>query len=403
MEKLFSITLMLFILLTTIPSSHSNNHTDLEALLAFKNSIHDDPLHALSSWNETTHFCRWNGVSCSKRHPNRVVSVSLHSQGLAGSLSPHIGLYNLSSVEIFGFDFNRLHGNIPVDISSTLPKLRHLYLNSNNFSGVLLASLSNSSLIESIQVTDNSFTGNMIHLTRFSALQYLSTGNNRLNGDIGNILSSLTNCTNLKSLSLYQNHFTGSLPDSIGNLSNHLSFLNLHKNLLSGSIPSSIGNLISLTLLSAHTNNLKGPIPPSIGKLHKLQEISLLKNRMTHEMPFSLGNLTLLNKLYLGLNNLSGSIPQSLANCTNLSLLYLSYNNLSGSIPPEIVKLSSIGIALDLSHNILTGTIPLEDGALRNLGIMDMSHNRLSGTIPSSLGSCVMLSEVAYFCGQMLY
>ncbi|XP_047961926.1 probable LRR receptor-like serine/threonine-protein kinase At3g47570 [Salvia hispanica] len=528
--------LILFILLTTIPSSHSNDHTDLEALLAFKKYIHDDPLHTLSSWNETMHFCRWNGVSCSKRHPSRVVSLSLQSQGLVGSLSPHIGnlsflriinlqnntfsgpipqemgrlrrlqvikfsnnsfgggiptnlsqctnlyylnlvdnqltgvivpeiaslvnlktlgltknmlsgtippflgnftdlsllsigscrfkgkipeslaklqrlqvllmydnnltgsiplgLYNLSSVEYFGFDYNRLHGSIPVDIGSTLPELKYLYLNGNNFSGALPASLSNSSLIELIEVSENSFTGNMIDLTRFPALKVLLVASNRFNGDIGTILSSLTNCTNLETLELNGNHFTGSLPDSIGNLSDHLSSLRLDKNQLSGSIPSSIGNLVGLTSLVADTNNLKGPIPSSIGKLHNLQLITIHKNRLINEMPFSLGNLTLLNILSLALNNLSGSIPQSLGNCTNLLELGLAYNNLSGLIPPEIMKLSSMSIGLDLSGNVLTGTIPSELGALRNLGYMDLSNNRLSGTIPPSLGSCVMLSSL---------
>ncbi|KAL1533794.1 non-specific serine/threonine protein kinase [Salvia divinorum] len=525
---------LLFILLTTIPSSHSNNHTDLEALLSFKKYIHDDPLHALSSWNETTHFCRWNGVSCSKRHPNRVVSVILRSQGLVGSLSPHIGnlsflrtinlqnntfsgpipqemgrlirlgliefsnnslgggipanlsrctnlyylnlidneltgaivpeiaslaklqslgltsnmlsgtippflgnltglirlslgacrfqgeipeslaqlrrlwllnvatndltgsiplgLYNLSSVEIFAFGDNRLHGNIPPEIGSTLPKLRHLDLSFNHFTGVLPASLSNSSLIKNLYIPGNNFNGNMIDLTKLSFVEMLLVNYNRLNGDIGSIISSLTNCTNLEALSLGDNHFTGSLPDSVGNLSDHLFFLSVRRNQLSGSIPSSIGNLVGLTTLAAFSNNLQGPIPSSIGKLHNLQEISLQNNRLTYEMPFSLGNLTLLNYLYLGRNNLSGSIPQSLGNCSNLLLFGLSYNNLRGSIPPEIIKLSSIAIALDLSRNILTGTIPSEVGALRNLGYMDLSHNRLSGTIPPSLGSCVMLS-----------
>ncbi|XP_047961361.1 receptor kinase-like protein Xa21 [Salvia hispanica] len=535
--------LILFILLTTFPSSHSNNHSDLEALLAFKNSIHDDPLHALSSWNETTHFCRWNGVTCSKRHPHRVVSVIMSSQGLVGSLSPHIGnlsflrtvnlknnifsgpipeeigrlrrlgkiefsnnsfggviptnlsqctnlyylnlignqltgvivpeiaslvnlqavglsrnmlsgtipsflgnltdllqlalqdcrfqgeipkslaqlrrlqwlnlggnnltgtiplgLYNVSSIEFFVFDYNRLHGNIPVDIGSTLPKLRYLDLSVNHFSGALPASLSNCSLIRVIAVCAANFTGNIIDLTRLSALEFLNVGSNRFNGDIGSILSSLTNCTNLKFLRFFDNHFTGSLPDSIGNLSNHLWYLVISQNQLSGSIPSSVGNLVGLNTLYADTNNLKGPIPSSIGKLHKLQLLSLSGNGLTNEIPSSFGNLTLLNDLYLGHNNLSGSIPQSLGNCTNLLLLSLSDNNLGGSIPPEIVKLSSIAIALDLSHNALTDTIPSEVGALRNLGNMDLSHNRLSGAIPPSLGGCVMLSSL-YLGGNSL-
>ncbi|XP_057793117.1 probable LRR receptor-like serine/threonine-protein kinase At3g47570 [Salvia miltiorrhiza] len=525
--------LVLLLLMTTIPPSHSTNHTDLEALLAFKKSIRNDPL---SSWNETTHFCRWNGVACSRKHPDRVISLSLRSQGLEGSLSPHIGnlsflrnidlqnnrlfgpipqeigrlrrlqslelgnnsftggiptnlshcrdlylldlirnqltgpivpeigsllrlqqlvlsrnlfsgtvppfignltnlfqlsltycglvgeipeslvrlrrmrylylfannltgsiprgLYNLSSMEEFAFGSNQLHGTIPSDIVFTLPKLRFLDLGFNRFTGELPASLSNSSLIESIGVSSNNFTGNMIDLANLSTLRNLMATSNHFKGDIHTILSSLANCTDLTVVTLSDNLFTGSLPDSIGNLSNHLSFLSFHQNQISGSIPSSIGSLVGLSTLSASLNDLQGPIPSSIGNLDKLQEIYLGANRLTDEMPSSFGNLTLLNHLRLGFNSLFGSIPQSLGNCNNLLSLDLSYNNLNGSIPLEIMRLSSISIFIDLSHNALIGAIPPEVGALRNVVDLGFSYNRLSGTIPTSLISCVMLNRL---------
>ncbi|XP_047961931.1 probable LRR receptor-like serine/threonine-protein kinase At3g47570 [Salvia hispanica] len=307
---------------------------------------------------------------------------------LTGSIP--LALYNLSSVEFFVFGYNKLHVKTPAEVGS-LPKLSHLSLSNNHFTGVLPASLSNSSMIVNLNLNSNNFNGNMIDLKKLSSLEVLVVDYNRLNGDIGSIVSSLTNCTNLKILSLGDNHFTGSLPDSIGNLSNHLFALSIIENQLSGSIPSCIGNLVGLTLLSTSINNLRGPVPSSIGKLSKLQELYLYKNRLANEIPFSLGNLTLFNFLNLGRNNLSGSIPQSLGNCSNLSFLDLSDNNLSGSIPSEIIKLSSISLALNLSCNSFTGTIPSEVGTLKNLGIMDLSNNRLSGTIPPSLGSCVML------------
>ncbi|KAH6765203.1 hypothetical protein C2S51_016452 [Perilla frutescens var. frutescens] len=105
---IFLLLLILLLLAATTPPSYSDNQTDFEALLAFKKAIHHDPLGALSSWNETTHFCRWNGVSCSRRHPNRVVSVSLQSQGLVGSLSPHIAVEYLHC----GTDSTVIHGDL---------------------------------------------------------------------------------------------------------------------------------------------------------------------------------------------------------------------------------------------------------------------------------------------------
>ncbi|XXG39567.1 hypothetical protein AAC387_Pa01g0500 [Persea americana] len=42
------------------------NETDRLALLALKAEITDDPLQALSSWNDSLHFCKWRGVTCGR-------------------------------------------------------------------------------------------------------------------------------------------------------------------------------------------------------------------------------------------------------------------------------------------------------------------------------------------------
>ncbi|CAL5043526.1 unnamed protein product [Urochloa decumbens] len=73
------------------------NSSDMLSLLDFKKSITSDPKGALSSWNTTTHFCLWNGVTCSSKHPWRVMKLDLGSYGLSGSLSPSLG--NLTLIE----------------------------------------------------------------------------------------------------------------------------------------------------------------------------------------------------------------------------------------------------------------------------------------------------------------
>ncbi|CAL2229004.1 unnamed protein product [Prunus armeniaca] len=38
---------------------------DCMALLEFKRRITEDPLHVMSSWNDSTQLCSWTGVTCS--------------------------------------------------------------------------------------------------------------------------------------------------------------------------------------------------------------------------------------------------------------------------------------------------------------------------------------------------
>jgi len=42
------------------------DESDRLALLDFKNRISEDPLQIMSSWNDSTHFCDWFGVTCSQ-------------------------------------------------------------------------------------------------------------------------------------------------------------------------------------------------------------------------------------------------------------------------------------------------------------------------------------------------
>ncbi|KAK4391239.1 putative LRR receptor-like serine/threonine-protein kinase [Sesamum angolense] len=358
-----------------------NNETDLQALLAFKNAIDDDPMGVFNSWNGTF-ICSWTGILCSKRHQNRVVSIDLMSQGLVGSLSPHLG--NLSFLRSIVLQNNSFHGQIPEEMGR-LRRLEWIEFSNISFGEAAVAEfrrqpidrgipsgLYNISSINNFSLRSNQLRGTIppdIGLAlpnlsgeiikdfeKLSALDYLIVSSNHLEGDIS-FITSMINCTSLEALSVFDNLLTGSLPDSIGNLSSHLSFLSVAQNQLHGRIPPSIGDLFGLTSIDFSYNDLEGPIPFSIEQF-------------------------------------LWDIPQSLGNCSNLLALDLSRNNLNGSIPPEIMSLSSISIALNLSNNFFTGSIPSEVGSLRNLVNLDFSHNRLSGSIPNSLSSCVMLERL---------
>ncbi|GJQ97806.1 kinase-like domain-containing protein [Tanacetum coccineum] len=111
----------------TVSASNGGNETDYLSLLSFKSMITHDPYKVLATWNHSFHFCDWSGISCGKRH-KRVIALQLNSQGLEGSLSPHVG--NLSFLRELYLRNNSFQGTIPPELGR-LSRLRHLYLNRN--------------------------------------------------------------------------------------------------------------------------------------------------------------------------------------------------------------------------------------------------------------------------------
>ncbi|XLQ99467.1 hypothetical protein S83_065666 [Arachis hypogaea] len=86
------------------------NETHVIALLQFKESISNDPYGVLSSWNTSSHFCNWHGITCSIKH-QRVQQLSLQQCQLHGTISPYIG--NLSFLRTLNLASNSFYGEIP--------------------------------------------------------------------------------------------------------------------------------------------------------------------------------------------------------------------------------------------------------------------------------------------------
>ncbi|ESR49727.1 hypothetical protein CICLE_v10033505mg [Citrus x clementina] len=360
-------------------STVASNETDRLALLQFKSKITHDPLGALGSWNASIHFCNWYGVTCSRRHQQRVTILDLGSLKLAGSITPHIG--NLTFLKVLNLENNSFTHEIPSEIG----RLRRLQ---KQLVGKLPSDFS--SLLK---------------------IEFLSLGFNHLTGSIP---SSFGNLTSIDTLYLSQNNLDGSSPDTLGLLKN-LGTLALAANRLSGTIPSSIFNISSITVFEAGTNQIhgwkhssgigkfvnlqslhmwnnqvSGTIPLAIGELQNLGILALDSNRLSGNIPPSIGNLKKLVELYVSDNFLKGSIPSSLGLCESLTTIGLFNNNLSGTIPPQLMGLTSL-VALDLSRNQFRGSFPTEVGNLINLETLTVSGNILQGEIPSTLGSCIKL------------
>ncbi|KAG5608671.1 hypothetical protein H5410_019952 [Solanum commersonii] len=316
------------------------NDTDQQALLAFKGSI-NDPFGYMKTWNASTHFCHWSGVTCGRKHV-RVIQLNVENQKLDGPLSSFIG--NMSF-------------------------LRSLYLSNNSFRGEIPSEIG-----------------------RLRRLHRLYLGNNSFHGEIP---SNLSRCLNLASLVLEGNKLVGSLPLELGALSK-LEYLLLTRNNLTGEIPSSFGNLTSLIGFYAPLNNLQGKIPDSFGAAEKLEIIGVAANHLSGTIPSEIFNISSVTTFDVGMNQIQGTLPSSLGiTLPNLELFIIGGNNVSGSIPSTLSNSSKLVYFL-AGRNQLTGSVlSLEN--LNGLQQLTIPGNYLGTGEPDDLSFIASLTNVSRF------
>ncbi|XP_059455993.1 probable LRR receptor-like serine/threonine-protein kinase At3g47570 [Corylus avellana] len=417
------------------------NETDRPSLLQFKAQIVEDPFMVLSSWNDTTHFCQWRGVTCG-RYPPRVMELRLPSQKLVGSLSPFIG--NLSFLRILDLSNNSFTHEIPPEIGR-LRRLQVLWLFNNSFGGRIPTNVSRCSNLKRLILSYNNLVGQIpVELGSLSKLQVFSVATNKLTGSIAPFLGNLSS---LEKLDLHSNNLGGSIPSALGQLMN-LTIIVIAENQFSGTIPPSIFNLSSIRVLHVDYNKIQGSLPWNLGiTLPNLQDIDIFMNQFTGSIPPSISNASNLELIQLGENKFSGNMSSleklhrlqwlgtqenhlgsggaddlsflcSLTNATSLEVLAIGENNFGGVLPECISNFSSTlrvlavdnnnivgtipsGIVnlinfewLAMGNNKLSGNIPLDIGKLKTLKVMFLDNNNLSGNIPHSLGNLSMLLEL---------
>ncbi|XP_058089447.1 probable LRR receptor-like serine/threonine-protein kinase At3g47570 [Magnolia sinica] len=425
-------------------AAHFSNETDYLALLHFKDLITDDPLHSLSSWNHTVHFCRWQGVICDgRRHPQRVTALNLTNNNLVGPISPFIG--NLTFLKRIDLANNSFSGPIPEQMGQ-LFRLRFLRLRNNTLTGKIPTNLTYCSKLEFLYLGQNQLSGRIpAEIGSLSKLTILHVGENNLTGSIP---LSLGNLSSLTILYLSRNSLDGSIPDDLGRLA-RLEGFGISQNELSGRIPPQLYNLSSIKFLDVGFNTLHGNLPPNLGlTLPNLQGLYAGGNQFTGPIPISLSNASGLVIIDLDSNSFSGSVPtnfgslkslsrlklwgnklgvgkshdliflDSLTNCSSLRVLQVHSNHLSGALPDSMFNISTqlteltladnkifgsipsgiqnlVGLTvLDMRYNFLTGTIPIGIGKLYNARKLYFEANELSGQIPSSLGNISQLLKL---------
>ncbi|GKA21378.1 kinase-like domain-containing protein [Tanacetum coccineum] len=379
-----------------VTASYGGNETDYLALLSFKSKITQDPHKVLTSWNHSFHFCDWSGISCGKRH-KRVIVLRLVSQGLEGSLSPHVG--NLSFLRVLSLGNNSFQGNIPDELGH-LYRLRGLYLYINKFSGVIPTNLSRCSNLEVLSLGVNKLAGSIPkEMSLLSKLARLVISDNKLTGGIPPFFG---NITSMEAFSAVSNPLGGSIPNTVGLLKSLTEFDSGDCNLY-GSIPHSIFNLSLLVKLSLAENQLTGSLPSEIGnQLPNLEFLQLRDNELV--LPPSISNCSKLESIEMDENNFSGKLTIDFSKLIDIQTILLHDNNfhghgevddmrsasdinrLGGKIPKELLQIPSLTNFVDLSQNHLSGSIPPEIKDLKLLSELDLSYNIFSGNITSSLG-----------------
>ncbi|KAF5808865.1 putative protein kinase RLK-Pelle-LRR-XII-1 family [Helianthus annuus] len=352
--------------------------TDHEALLKIKSLITRDPYGALTSWNDSLHLCDWSHVYCGKRH-RRVTYLNLSSQGLEGSLSPHVG--NLSFLHKLSLGNNSFHGAIPQEVGQ-------IGLSNNELVGSIPKEISSLTKLTFLSLFDNKLTGGIpTILGNITSLELFSVTRNPLGGSIPNILSQWKN---LREFYAGGCNLYGTIPDEFGHLT-RLTVLNLEANKFYGVIPTNISGCSDLEEIDLSYNELVGSIPKEISTLTKLTVLLLNNNKFTGGIPPYLGNMTSLEVFSLRGNLLGGTIPDTLGVMKGLKEIYFGSCSLNGTIPNFLYNLSLLA-NISLVDNQLTGGLYSAIGAtLPNLVWFQLWGNQLSGPLPASISNCTSL------------
>lgn len=288
-------------------------NSDIDALLELKKSIQNDPYgRVLSSWDSrslASDGCpqNWYGILCTE---GNVVSIALDNAGLVGEFNFH--------------------------------------------------AISNLKMLRNFSVSNNQFTGSVLHFGPMESLEYLDLSINKFHGLVP---SNLLELRNLVYLNLSSNQFEGALPVGFDKLE-RLKYLDLSANSFSGDVMRIFSRLGSVVHVDLSSNMFSGSLDLGLGNdsfLASIQFLNISHNSLTGEL-FAHDGMPYLDSLEVfdaSSNQLVGNIP-SFTFVVSLRILRLGCNQLSGSLPEGLLKESSMMLSeLDLSQNKLEGSMIL--------------------------------------------
>lgn len=229
------------------------------------------------------------------------------------------------------------------DIDLTrLPKLRHIWLNSN-------------------QLTDTS-----LHFPKNKTLKVLNVQGNRF----ADVPQAVRNCRKLTSLWLGYNKLTQLNQNSFKRL-RRLQDLNLYSCDLK-ILPKAIAKLRRLEVLDLYYNELS-TLPRSLGRMRRLEQLALSNNQFV-QIPTTIGRLKHLHSLYAHHNKLT-TLPSNVGKLRSLRILSINNNQFS-TLPKQIGSLRVVE-EIDISNNNLS-EVPAQIVQLRQLKKLYLRKNPFS-------------------------
>lgn len=189
--------------------------------------------------------------------------MDLSDNGFSGPIPGRIAeLWDLKYVNL---SKNGFEGGFPVGLPvgfRNLQQLRVLDLHSNKFRGDIRAVLSELINLESVNLSDNVFYGELAGLSvenvsgLANTVRFVDLSGNKLNG--------------------------GFLKAEVIGLFRNLEVLDLSNNVINGELPSSFGSLLNFKVLRMRNNQLFGRVPEELlnGSI-PIQELDLSGNGFT--------------------------------------------------------------------------------------------------------------------------
>ncbi|KAL3533855.1 hypothetical protein ACH5RR_007376 [Cinchona calisaya] len=257
-------------------------------------------------------------------------NLDLSENNLTGRLPP-IGMF-LPNLVSFDVSQNKLFGPFPNGICEA-KGLTNLGLHTNFFNGSITNDFVKECInLERFQVQNNMLTGNFPSwLWSLPKIKLIRGENNNFSGEIPD---SISKAVQLEQVQIDNNSFVSRIPQGLGLITSLYRF-SASQNNLYGDLPPNFCDSPVMSIINFSHNYLSGRIP-ELKNCRKLVSLSLADNNFVGEIPQSLGDLPVLTYLDLSQNNLTGPIPEDLQNL-KLALFNVSFNRLSGRVPFSLI------------------------------------------------------------------